>query len=279
MAETRADINPAVTHRIALGVEYDGSGFSGWQRQASPELPTVQAAVESALSSVADHAVSLICAGRTDSGVHATGQVVHFDCRVDRGQRAWVAGSNSQLPESVRIKWASTPMPQEFHARFSATARRYLYLLYDANVAPAILVGQLTHTRAKLDLLAMQEAAQYLLGEQDFSSFRAAGCQSKTANRCVHWLTVQRRNNFIVIDVQANAFLQHMVRNIVGMLLDIGSGIKPPLWAKELLMAKDRTAGSATAGARGLYLVNVQYPQRFSLPQLALGPVFLQPYP
>ena len=276
---TTTEDNAAVGHgsRIALGIEYDGREFSGWQKQAAPELPTVQAAVESALASVADHPVSLICAGRTDTGVHATGQVVHFDCATDRGAKAWIRGTNSQLPYAVRVTWAKT-VSSEFHARFSALSRRYLYVLYVNPVAPAIGAGQVTHVTTPLNVAAMHEAAQFLLGEQDFSAFQAAGCQSATPFRNVYWLKVQQHREFIVVDIQANAFLQHMVRNIVGMLLEVGQGRQPADWAQALMQQRDRKLGAMTAPAAGLYLVDVQYPASFALPTRPLGPLFLQPY-
>lgn len=264
-------------YRIALGVEYDGSDFAGWQKQADPDLPTIQQQLESALSQIADSTIELTCAGRTDRGVHATGQVVHFDCEINRGDKAWVTGTNSLLPSTIRVKW-SQQVRNDFHARFSALARRYLYLIYDGPIAPALLSRQLTHHRQKLDLEAMENAAVCLIGEQDFTSYQAAGCQSKSSHRCVHWLRVMRKNRFIVIDIQANAFLQHMVRNIVGMLFEVGEGERDPSWAGELLALKDRTAGGVTAPATGLYLVSVTYPEESGLPETELGPSFLQPF-
>ncbi|MBL4820491.1 MAG: tRNA pseudouridine(38-40) synthase TruA [Gammaproteobacteria bacterium] len=274
------DNNPEEKHtyRIALGVEYDGSHFSGWQKQAAPELPTVQRALEKALSRIADRPVALTCAGRTDKGVHATAQVVHFDCDIDRGSRAWETGTNSLLPPSVRVIWSKV-VAEDFHARFKATARRYLYLLYDAPVAPALLADQLTYVNRQLDIERMHEAARHLIGEHDFSAYRAAGCQSRTPDRCIHLINVQRKNRYIVVDIQANAFLQHMVRNIVGMLLEVGRGERGPNWAGELLQSRDRTAGGVTAPAAGLYLVQVTYPEEYGLPQVELGPSFLRPYP
>ena len=277
MTTTDDNAEPGHASRIALGIEYDGRDFSGWQKQAAPELPTVQGALESALANVADHPVSLVCAGRTDTGVHATGQVVHFDCAIDRGAKAWIRGSNSQLPYSVRVTWAQT-VSNEFHARFSAMSRRYLYVLYVNPVASAIAAGQITHVTSPLNVAAMHEAAQFLLGEQDFSAFQAAGCQSSTPFRNVHWLKVQQHREFIVVDIQANAFLQHMVRNIVGMLLEVGQGRQSPAWAQELLQQRDRTLGAMTAPADGLYLVDVRYPEKFTLPTRPTGPLFLQPY-
>lgn len=262
--------------RIALGVEYDGAAFHGWQRQGSPLLPTVQARLESALTGIANHPVTLVCAGRTDTGVHGTGQVVHFDCAVDRGEKAWTRGTNSLLPRSLRVLWAKS-VPLEFHARFSAQSRRYHYVIYDNPVEPGIMAAHLTHTRDTLDIAAMHEAGQYLLGEQDFSSFRAAGCQSRTPFRNVMRLSVTRHHRFILLDIEANAFLQHMVRNIAGTLMEIGSGRRSVQWAREVLGAKDRNVAAKTASPHGLYLVAVRYPVTFDLPVTTCGPGFLQP--
>ena len=267
---------PSLPHRIALGVEYDGAAFHGWQRQGSPSLPTVQARLEDALAAVADHPVTLVCAGRTDTGVHGTGQVVHFDCAVDRGEKAWLRGTNSLLPRSLRILWAQS-VPKTFHARFTALSRRYYYVIYDDPVEPAIMAGHLTHTRDTLDIHAMHEAGQFLLGERDFTSFRAAGCQSRTPFRNVMHLKVTRHHRFIVLDIQANAFLQHMVRNIAGTLMEIGTGRRPVQWASEVLEARDRRVAAKTASPFGLYLVAVHYPGEFALPCLPAGPAFLQP--
>lgn len=260
--------------RIALEVEYDGADFSGWQRQSSPRLPTVQGAVEKALSQVADHRVRLICAGRTDAGVHATAQVVHFDAAVDRGCRAWLRGGNSLLPAGVRIHWART-VNDTFHARFSALSRRYRYVMLESDVAPALLSRQITHVRGRLDTGAMQRAADALPGEHDFSAFRAAGCQSRTPFRYVSHLQVFRQGCFVVIDIAANAFLQHMVRNIAGALIAVGLGQRGSDWPGELLAGRDRRRGAATASPAGLYLVAVGYPREFGLPGAALGPFFL----
>jgi len=264
--------------RTALELEYDGSSYCGWQRQSSPALTSVQGELEQALSRIADRQISVFCAGRTDKGVHASGQVVHFETLVDRGEKAWVAGTNSLLPASIRVKWAHN-VPLDFHARFSATSRRYLYLIYESRIRSAHFDRFATHVPLELDVEAMHKAAQYLLGEQDFSAFRAAGCQSTTPWRCIHWLKVLRKNRFIVVDVQANAFLQHMVRNIAGMLLEVGFGAQPASWAQELLENRDRTAGAVTAPARGLFFVKANYPARYDLPDSTLSPIFLQPYP
>ena len=225
-------VNQEPVRRIALGLEYDGSSFSGFQKQSSPVLPTVQGSLEAAVSRVANTPVTTTCAGRTDAGVHATGQVVHFDTPVDRGKKAWTEGVNSMLPSSVRVVWAQE-VGDEFHARFSATARRYHYVILQRDTASAILAGKVTHWRGDLDVAAMNEAAQMLPGEQDFSSFRAAGCQSKTPNRNVHHARVVQQGAYIVLDIEANAFLQHMVRNITGTLLDIGQRKYPVDWMQE----------------------------------------------
>lgn len=262
--------------RVALGIEYDGAAFHGWQRQGDQLTRTVQGEVERALSKIANHPVDLVCAGRTDTGVHATAQVVHFDCEIDRGEKAWVRGTNSLLPPTVRILWARG-VADDFHARFSALSRRYNYVIYDAWVESAIMARRVTHTRATLDIEAMHEAGQHLLGERDFSSFRATGCQSRTPFRNVMHLRVFRHHRFIVLDIQANAFLQHMVRNIAGTLLEIGAGRRPPEWAAQVLAATDRTVAAMTASPFGLYLVAVEYPSASGLPESAVGPGFLQP--
>lgn len=244
--------------RIALAVEYDGSAFSGWQKQSSPELPTVQGHLEAALSKVADHAVSVICAGRTDSGVHAVCQVLHFECRLDRGVKAWVRGVNSLLPATIRVLWAR-PVNPDFHARFSARSRCYQYIFYRRQVDSAILQGRVTHLRQQLDLEAMRKASSFLPGEQDFSAFRAAGCQSRSPFRHIDHAVWQEQGPFLVFEIQANAFLQHMVRNIVGSLLEVGLGNRSPGWFAELIAKRDRTLAAATAPPDGLYLVAVDY--------------------
>lgn len=261
-------------HRIALAIEYDGSVYSGWQKQAAPELPTVQASLEGALSTVADTLITVACAGRTDAGVHATCQIVHFDTPVDRGDKAWVRGVNSLLPPTVRVLW-SAEVGSEFHARFSATGRRYLYFVHNSKIASALFAGKLTQSRAELDLNLMQRASQLLLGERDFSSFRAAGCQSNTPNRNVFSANWYRQHELLVFDIHANAFLQHMVRNIVGSLLCVGRGEQKPEWITELLLARDRTQAAMTAPPDGLYLVQVDYPPEFKLPACHQQPLLL----
>ena len=252
-------------HRIALGIEYDGSPYSGWQKQKFPQQETVQEYIETALSKVADRNIVVSCAGRTDAGVHATCQVVHFDTEIDRGAKAWTQGVNSMLPRTIRVVWSRT-QEDDFHARFSALSRRYLYLMYQRETQSAMLHGRASYTRRELDEVSMHAAAQHFLGEQDFTSFRAAGCQSKTAMRNVMHANVYRRGGFLIFDVKANAFLQHMVRNMMGSLLQVGSGVKDPAWIGELLSLQDRARAGPTALPDGLYLVGVEYPQSCALP-------------
>lgn len=264
---------PATT-RIALGVEYNGAAFHGWQRQASPAIATVQAALEEAVSRVSNQPISVSCAGRTDAGVHASGQVVHFESRIDRGEKAWVRGSNSHLPPQIRVQWARV-VPDDFHARHSAHSRRYRYVIYTGAVKPTVLIQQLTHIPGELDVTAMHEAGQHLLGENDFSAFRGAGCQSRTPMRCVNEISVTHHRGFVVLEIEANAFLLHMVRNITGALLEVGSGRQTSDWVKHVLATRDRRQSAITARPDGLYLVQVGYPARFGLPLIPPGPCFL----
>ena len=258
--------------RIALGVEYDGSGFCGWQMQ-SHGTRTVQHEIEKALSIVADSPVQVICAGRTDTGVHATGQVVHFDTRVDRLDKAWLMGTNAHLPGDVCVHWVRH-VDASFSARFSATMRRYRYVIQHRKARPALLAGRATWIHGPLDTDAMHMAAQALLGENDFSSFRSSACQAEHAMRFVESITVSQEGNFVYIDISANAFLHHMVRNIVGSLLKVGRGEKPVSWIAEVLELKDRTQAGPTAPAEGLYLVAVEYPDEFDLPESGMLPRF-----
>lgn len=262
------------SHRIALGIEYDGSTYSGWQKQKFPQQETIQQYIETALSKVADRDVLVNCAGRTDAGVHATCQVVHFDTEIDRGVKAWTHGVNSMLPRSIRVVWARA-QEDDFHARFSALSRRYMYLMYQRDTQSAMLHGRASYIRQRLDEGLMHAAAQHFLGEQDFTSFRAAGCQSKTAMRNVMHANVYRRGGFLIFDVKANAFLQHMVRNMVGTLLQIGRGDKDPDWVAELLSLQDRTLAASTAPPDGLYLVGVEYPEICGLPSEISAPDLL----
>ena len=258
--------------RIALGIEYDGSRYFGWQRQR--EVNSVQAELERALSQIANHPVEIQCAGRTDAGVHATGQVIHFDTQAERKLAAWTLGVNSNLPPDIAVRWAK-PVSDEFHARFSATARRYRYVILNANLRPAILAGGLSHYHGEIDAQLMHSAGQCLLGEHDFTSFRAVQCQSKTPWRNITHLAVLRQGPYVILDIRANAFLHHMVRNITGSLLEVGMGNQPASWIEQLLVARDRELAGATAKAGGLYLVDVTYPDHFDLPSLPLGPLWL----
>jgi tRNA pseudouridine38-40 synthase len=263
----------AAGQTLALAVEYNGSLFHGWQRQGGTDQ-TVQEALEKALSQIANHDIRVACAGRTDAGVHATSQVVSFKAPVARSLKAWVVGSNAVLPPTVRVHWASA-VPEEFHARFSATQRAYRYLWCVQDVRPTFLLKQVTWSRNALCFEAMHQAAQSLVGEQDFSAFRAASCQSRTPFRDVQAVSVIRRGPFVVMDIQANAFLHHMVRNIAGSLSLVGRGIKPVSWINELLQGKDRTIAADTAPPDGLYLTAVAYPSEYQLPDAIGGPIFL----
>ncbi|MCS6947170.1 MAG: tRNA pseudouridine(38-40) synthase TruA [Steroidobacteraceae bacterium] len=249
--------------RIAIGLEYDGTGYCGWQRQ--PTVPTLEATVVAALSRVADEPLTLVCAGRTDAGVHALCQVVHFDTSARRTRRAWMLGANTYLPRDVRVLWAR-PVPLHFHARFSAEWRQYRYLILSRPSPSALLRERAAWVVDRLDLRAMRRAARYLLGEHDFATFRSAECQSRSTRRSIERLEVERDGDYIVVTVRANAFLHHMARNLVGLLLAIGRGEYAPLDAKRLLAARDRRLAPPTAPAHGLYLEAVGYPPAFGLP-------------
>ncbi len=249
--------------RYALGIEYDGGAYCGWQHQ--DHCSAVQTQVEGALGKIAGHPVEVCCAGRTDTGVHALNQVVHFDTSVERPGRAWVEGSNTHLPDDVRIHWVKA-MPSDFDARFSAYARQYRYVIHNASTRSALLRGRVTWLRHALNVEAMHHAAQALVGEQDFSSFRAAGCQAKHPMRNVHWVKVHRQGDMIFIDIEANAFLHHMVRNIAGSLIKVGLGQQSETWIAELLAAKDRTRAAETAPASGLYFITALYTEAFQVP-------------
>lgn len=252
-----------MSKRIALGIEYDGTSFKGWQAQ--PNLYTVQGVVQQALSTVANENIFLFCAGRTDAGVHATGQVVHFDTHAKRHDDAWIWGTNSNLPPGVVVRW-SRHVDYSFHARFKAYARRYQYVIYNHPIKPAILSNKVSWYYYPLDVDAMREAGVCLLGEQDFSSFRSSQCNSRTPMRNVIDFQIDRYNDYIVIEIEANAFLHHMVRNIVGSLLKVGSGLKPVEWMQSVLLAKDRKVAAETAPAAGLYLIQVRYPEPYVFP-------------
>jgi tRNA pseudouridine38-40 synthase len=254
--------------RIAAIVEYDGSNFSGWQWQDC--APSVQEAVEKALSQVADAPIRVTTAGRTDAGVHASAQVIHFDTDARRSDYAWLRGANSNLPDSVALLWVSEVDPG-FHARFAATGREYHYVILNRSVRPTYLAQRVTHEYRPLDAERMQTAASLLVGTHDYSSFRAMQCQAKSPVRTVRELTVTRHGEFIIIKAAANAFLHHMVRNLAGVLMDIGAGEKEPAWAREVLDARDRTVGGITAAPDGLYLTAVEYPAQFQIPQIPVA--------
>lgn len=249
--------------KFAACIEYDGSPFFGWQRLS--HAPTVQAHVEQALSQVAAETIQVVCAGRTDTGVHGLGQIIHFDTVAQRPQHGWLFGSNAHLPDGIAMRWIQ-PVAEDFHARFSALSRRYRYIILNRLARPALLHKRVCWQRNELDAAAMHQAAQVLVGEQDFSSFRAAGCQARHAIRAITEVQVTRDGNFIYVDIVANAFLHHMVRNIVGSLLKVGAGERPVEWMAELLALQDRTQAGNTAPAAGLYFVHVQYPPAFGLP-------------
>lgn len=255
--------------RWALGVEYDGGAFSGWQRLTRPGEaggePTLQGTLEEALSFVADAPVATVCAGRTDAGVHAQCQVVHFDSQVQREPRGWMLGTTARLPPAMCVRWC-VPVAEDFSARFSPVARRYRYRILNRPVRPALQRQYLSWVRTPLDAEAMHRAAQALVGEHDFSSFRTVHCQAPHARRELQAIAVRREGEIVEIDVQANAFLHHMVRNIVGSLLEVGTAERSPEWIAELLAVRDRTIAGPTAPASGLCFVGPLYPVHHGLP-------------
>ena len=255
--------DPARTRRWALGVEYVGTHFCGWQQQ--PGLHTVEGELTEAVSGVADQAVALACGGRTDAGVHARGQVVHFDTTAVRSPRAWVLGVNARLGQQLSVAWAR-PVPDFFHARFSAVRRRYRYSIFNRSARSALLGGRTAWVQLPLDAARMQQGGAHLLGEHDFSAFRAAECQSRSPVRRLDSLEVHRDGDLVHIDVTANAFLHHMVRNIAGLLIEVGRGSRAPEDVRGLLLGRDRRANAPTAPAEGLCLQAVDYPPAFRLP-------------
>jgi len=259
--------------RVALGIEYHGSGYNGWQIQTH-ESTTVQETLEEALSKIACSPIRVFCAGRTDAGVHATGQVVHFDTLEPRTLQAWVRGTNTHLPRTIRVRW-SAYVSQDFHARFSAMARRYIYVIDNNRIRSAMTANHLTPEERPLNIERMREAAKYLVGEHDFSSFRTVRCQAKCPIKTVHHLELKQRGHLISIDIKASAFLHHMVRNVAGVLMAVGMGKAEPEWAKQVLEARDRTVGGVTALPHGLYLVGVDYPPEFELPESEITLPFL----
>jgi tRNA pseudouridine38-40 synthase len=256
--------------KYAIGIEYCGTDYCGWQRQS--HCDSVQQNVESALGFVADHPLELICAGRTDSGVHAIEQVAHFETSAERSERAWVLGSNCRLPPDIRIKWA-LPVADDFHARFSARSRAYRYIILNSPVPSAIFHDRCSWEFQPLDQAAMHDCAQILVGEHDFSSFRAAGCQSRSPHRNVHEITVTRQEELIFLDIRANAFLYHMVRNIAGSLIAVGKGEQDAAWFAGVFEAGDRKLADKTAAASGLYFLQASYDAQYKLPTMARNPV------
>lgn len=252
---------------IALGVEYQGTNYCGWQIQK--HCNGVQKLVQQAISEVANEPITIYCAGRTDSGVHAIGQVVNFITTAKRPPNAWIEGVNTKLPRDIRIVW-QTEVDNDFNARFSATARQYRYVIYNNKIASAILANKVTWEKSTLNYKLMNTAAQPLLGEHDFSAFRASSCQAPHAKRNIQQISVSTNANFIFIDIKANAFLHHMVRNIAGSLIEVGLIQKNANWLAELLLIKDRTKAGKTAPADGLYFINSFYHKKHNIPRNAL---------
>lgn len=250
--------------RLAIGIEYDGTAYNGWQRQRTGN--GVQEAVEAAIAAVADEAVEVTCAGRTDAGVHASGQVAHFDTTRERSRRGWLLGVNSNLPDDINLTWVQ-PVSDDFHARFSATSRSYRYTILNRLMRSSLYRQRAWWVHQPLDAGRMNDAAQCLVGEHDFSAFRAAGCQASTAVREVTSIRVSRRGDWLCIDVTANAFLQHMVRNIAGTLAAVGCGDQDAGWVASVLAGRDRRGGGIAAPPHGLILVRVEYPDAFDIPE------------
>ncbi len=260
-----------VTRRIVLGLEYDGSRYAGWQRQRHAR--SVQAEVEAAASAVADETLGVTAAGRTDSGVHATHQVVHFDTCAQRPERAWIRGVTTNLPEDIGVLWAREA-DEAFHARYQALSRLYRYVLLSDSRRPVLNRHRVAWTWKSLALAPMQQAANYLIGEHDFSSFRAVACQARHPVRRIERIELGQQGRYITIDVEANAFLHHMVRNIVGSLLAVGANDRPVEWLGDVLEARDRTKAGITAPAAGLYMTGVRYPDGYDMPAVGWLPRF-----
>ena len=257
--------------RFAACIEYNGTAYCGWQRLS--HAPSVQEEVEKALSHIANEEVAIVCAGRTDSGVHGLGQIIHFDSTAERSNKSWQMGANTKLPDDIAIRWVDR-VDNEFHARFSALSRQYRYVILNRPSRPAILKQQVCWYAYPLDAERMHHAAQALIGEQDFTSFRASGCQAKHALRNVQKISVQRDGEYLYIDIQANAFLHHMVRNIVGSLIPIGQAKEPTDWISHLLSQRNRNLAGPTAAASGLYFVAVEYPPKYALDIPIITPRF-----
>ena len=271
---TSTTLASSICQRYAIGIEFIGTHYRGWQRQQ--EVLCVQQVLETAFSTVANEPIEVVAAGRTDAGVHAGNMVAHFDTTAVRGINNWLRGVNSLLPDDIALRWIQ-PMPNDFHARFGAIARRYRYITLTQRQRPALLHHQVTHIHAALDFAAMQQAASHIKGTHDFSSFRAAACQSNQPVRCVSHAKLLRHGEFMVLDIQADGFLHHMVRNLMGTLYAIGKGELVADDFLSILAAKDRTIAPPTASPDGLYFVNAYYPDKWqqALPQLPLTPLWL----
>ncbi|MEM6998407.1 MAG: tRNA pseudouridine(38-40) synthase TruA [Pseudomonadota bacterium] len=252
--------------KIALGIEYAGCHYFGWQKQDIS--PTIQEVLETALSEIANEEINVVCAGRTDTGVHALQQVVHFETTAERDYEAWLLGTNTRLPNDIAVIWALN-VDDEFHARFSAESRTYQYLILNRRARPAVLNSLVTWENQKLDFHRMKQASQCLIGEHDFTSFRASACQAKSPIRTIEKFEIKQIDDWYMLTIRANAFLHHMVRNIAGVLMMIGKGKKEIDWAAEVLATKDRTAGGVTAPPHGLYLANIKYPEKYIIPNPA----------
>lgn len=275
--DAAANTAAATVSRIAMGIEYKGANYRGFQRQQD-NIPSIQEELEKAISKVANQPISIYVAGRTDAGVHASGQVIHFDTTANRSMHAWVMGSTANLPKDISVTWAKQVLP-EFHARYKAFARRYRYVIYNDPIRPAHLADEVTWYSYPLDIDRMQQAANYFLGTHDFTSFRASQCQAKSPIKTISHFKIIRFGKLIILDVRADAFLHHMIRNFAGLLMAVGSGESPIGWAKEALEAKDRTKAGVTAVPYGLYLVNVEYPEQYDIPKRFIGPHFLSGLP
>lgn len=259
--------------RLAIGLEYDGTAYHGWQTQTNPPLNTIQEQVEQALSKIANHPVAVVCAGRTDRGVHALEQIIHADVSTVRELSTWLTGFNHFLPKDIRGIWIQQ-VPDEFHARFSASSRSYRYIIYNHPIRPVLWRNRVTFYPFPLNEKLMHSAAQYLLGEHDFSSFRGSDCQAKTTIRTVEFIQVEREGDYLTLKIRANAFLHHMVRNIVGALMEVGTEKKPVEWLQEVLQGKNRKLAGVTADACGLYLEKITYPSDlWSTGGLARAPI------
>ncbi|MDO4223124.1 MAG: tRNA pseudouridine(38-40) synthase TruA [Acinetobacter sp.] len=259
--------------RFAIGIEFNGRAYRGWQTQQTG-VPSVQLCIEQALSKVANHAVELHAAGRTDAGVHASNMIAHFDTTAIRSTHGWLRGLNTLLPKDIAIRWIQA-MPMDFHARFKACARRYRYVIFNSPYRPALLFAQVTHVYQTLNIEKMMQAARKFEGTHNFESFRAAACQSNQPVRHVSHCRLTQHGQYLVLDIQADGFLHHMVRNIVGCLLEIGQGLYDINHIDEIFAAQDRKAAGITAPADGLYFIQAYYPDAFELPQIPLGPSWL----